>query len=460
MDNQFDLVVIGGGPAGYNAAEKAAHGGFRVLLIEKRALGGVCLNEGCVPTKTLLYSAKIYESALHGAAYGVRVESLSLDHAAVVARKDKVVGKLVRGVQGSLKATGVTVHVGEARIEGRAANGYRVVCGDSAFIGERLLICTGSTAATPPIPGLQAGLDAGFCLTNREILALDAVPESLVVIGGGVIGLEMCHYFAVAGCKVTVIEALDHIAGANDPDIVALLQKNLEQRGVVFYRESTVTAIQPNAVTFADAQGQTHTIAADKVLVSIGRRAHTEGLGLESIGLATERGAIPTDERMKTSVPNVYAAGDVNGKSMLAHTGYREGEVAINNMLGKPDRMRYDAIPAVVYTNPEIGAVGETAQTAEAKGIKTRVIALPMQHSGRYVAENETGDGICKLVFDATNDRLIGAHVYANPASEFIAAAAEAIELSLTAAGLQKLVFPHPTVCEILREAAFAYAHK
>ncbi len=457
MESQFDLIVIGGGPAGYNAAEKAAHGGLKTLLIEKRALGGVCLNEGCVPTKTLLYSAKIFDSALHASDYGVSIPSASLNHAAVVARKDKVVGKLVGGVKGALKAAGVTVHTGEARVDGRAQNGYRVVSGEEAFVAERLLICSGSVAATPPIPGLKEGLASGFCLTNREILALTEVPKSLVVIGGGVIGLEMCLYFAVAGCQITVIEALDHIAGANDPDIIALLQKSLENRGVSFHLNSKVTAIQANAVVFSDANGQPCEVAADKVLVSIGRRAHTDGLGLESIGLATDRGAIPTDERMKTSVQNVYAAGDVNGKSMLAHTGYREGEVAVNNMLGIADRMRYDAIPAVVYTNPEIGAVGETLQSAEAKGIKARAIALPMQYSGRYVAENEKGNGICKLVFDTATARLIGAHVYANPASEFIVAAAEAIELGLTAKDLQKLVFPHPTVSEIFREAAFQW---
>lgn len=457
MDKQFDLIILGGGPAGYNASERAAHAGLRTLVIEKRALGGVCLNEGCVPTKTLLNSAKIYHYAQHSEKYGVSVSGATLNHAAVLARKNKVVKTLVSGVSGTLKRAGVTVVEGEGTIAGRSADGYNVTVNGEAFTGKRLLIATGSSAAVPPIPGLHEALQSGFALTNREMLDLAELPKKLLVIGGGVIGLEMANYLAVAGVEVIVIEALDHIAGANDADIIALLQKNFEALGVTFHLSCKVSKIKNGSVVYQDASGQTQEIMADKVLLSIGRRANTAGIGLESIGVELERGAIKTDERMKTNIPEVYAAGDVNGKSMLAHTGYREGEVAVNNMLGQKDRMRYSAIPAVVYTNPELGAVGETEVTAKEKGVDVKIVKLPMQYSGRYVAENEGGTGICKLIFDKKHDVLIGAHVYANYASEFIVAAGMMIEMQLRVSDMKEFVYPHPTVCEIFREAVFQY---
>ncbi len=452
----YDLLIIGGGPAGYVGAERAAHAGLKTLLIEKRKLGGVCLNEGCIPTKALLYSAKICDNAKHGAKYGVTAENVKLDHAAAMKRKDKVVRTLVAGVQAGVKGSGATVVEGEAKILGRGENGYKVQAGAEIFEAKRLLISTGSEAAMPPIDGLADSFAAGFAMTNREILAMNEVPEKLAVIGGGVIGLEMASYFASAGSSVTVVEMLEQVGGPIDAEISALLRKNLEKKGITFVLGARVTAVKNGAVVYSIG-GKEETLNADKALVSIGRRASTAALGLESIGVMLERGAIVTDETMRTNIPGVYAAGDVNGKSMLAHTASREAEVAVNHMLGLKDRMSYAAIPGVIYTNPEVGAVGETLEGAKAKGIDAKEVKLTMKYSGRYVAENEGGDGICKLVFDKAHDAIIGAHIISNYASEFIISAGMMVEKHMRVDDIKRFVFPHPTVCEIIREGIFQY---
>ncbi len=452
----YDLIVLGGGPAGYLASERAGHAGLNVLCIEKRSVGGVCLNEGCIPTKTLLYSAKLYDGALHGEKYGVTASGLAIDHAKVVARKNKVVKTLVAGVKATLKANHVTLIEGEGVITGKNQEGYTVSANGETYTGKRLLIATGSSPAVPPIPGLKEGLASGFVMTNRETLDLEQPPKKLVVIGGGVIGLEMASYFNSIGAEVTVIEMLDHIAGENDPDLAKLLQKGYEKKGMTFHLNAKVTEVTADSVVY-EKDGKTETVSADKVLLSIGRRANTQGIGVESLNILTERGAIVTDSHMKTNVPGVYAAGDVNGKSMLAHTAYREAEVAVNHMLGKKDIMRYSAIPSVLYTNPELASVGETEYTAKKKGLDVDVVKIPMRFSGRYLAENEGGDGICKLVINKKHRTLVGAQALGNYSSEFIVTCGTFIELELTLEDIKEIVFPHPTVCEIIREAIFQY---
>lgn len=450
----YDLIVLGGGPAGYLAAERAGHGGMKVLCLEGRSFGGVCLNEGCVPTKTLLYSAKLYDGVKHGEKYGVTASGLAIDHSKVVQRKDKVVRTLVAGVQAALKANHVETKQAFGKIAGRTPEGYAVEAAGETYVGKRLLIATGSNPAVPPIPGLKEGLERGFVMTNREILDLREAPGRLAVIGGGVIGLEMAAYFNSIGTEVTIIEMLDHIAGENDKDLVALLQKHYEKKGIRFLLSAKVTKVEGTAVHY-EKGGQAQALEADKVLLSIGRRANTANIGLETIGVLTERGAIVTDRHMRTNQPEVYAAGDVNGRSMLAHTAYREAEVAVNNMLGKRDVMRYNAIPGVLYTNPELAAVGETEYTAKQKGLDVQVVKLPLQYSGRYVAENEGGNGIFKLVVDQKQRTVLGAQALCNYASEFIVAVGAFIELGLTLEEIKEVVFPHPTVCEIIREAVF-----
>ena len=452
---RYDIIVIGGGPAGYLASERASKENKSVLCIEKDNVGGVCLNEGCIPTKTLLYSAKLYDGAKNGKKYGVTTEDIAFDHAAVVARKNKVIKLLTGGIKSTLKANGATLINGTAMITGRTDDGYFTVSvGEETYEGEKLLIATGSQPAVPPIPGLREGLDSGFVLTNKEVLSLAAVPESLVVVGGGVIGLEMASYFNSIGASVSIIEMLDHIAGENDAELTAILRKNYEKKGMKFILGAKVTSVGADCVNY-ELNGEGCTIPCSKVLLSIGRRASTSELGLETIGLETNRGAIVTDAKMRTNVENVYAAGDVNGKSMLAHTAYREAEVAVNNILGIDDAVNYAAIPSVIYTNPELGAVGLTEATAAAKGIEVSVVKLPMRFSGRYLAENEGGDGIFKLIVEKNTRKIVGAHALCNYASEFIMIAALMVELGITVEQAKRFVFPHPTVGEIIREAIF-----
>lgn len=452
----FDLIVIGGGPGGYLAAERAGHAGLKTMVIEKREFGGVCLNEGCVPSKTFLNSAKVLDYANHAANYGVKVEGKnSIDQAFVVERKNKVVKTLVSGVKGQLRANKVVMKSAVAKIEGKADGGYLISAGEEKFVAKRLIIASGSTAAVPPIPGLKEGLEAGLVLTNREILDLKEIPEKFVVIGGGVIGLEMASYFSSVGSKVEVIEMLNKIAGPTEAEISGILQKSLEKKGIKFNLGCKVVGIEKDGVVY-EKDGKQVKANADKILLSIGRRAFTQDLGLETIGVNTDRGAIVTDDKMMTNVPNVYAVGDVNAKVMLAHTAYREAEVAVNNILGKKDRMNYNVIPSVIYTNPEIGSVGETVESAKAKGIDVKEASLSLMFSGRYVAENTDYDGICKLVINKKTNTLIGAHIIGSYAGEYIVAVSALIDLQVDIENIKKLVFPHPTVCEIIRETVFS----
>jgi dihydrolipoamide dehydrogenase len=452
MKMVYDLIIIGGGPGGYLAAERAGQAGLSVLLFEKHALGGVCLNEGCIPSKALLNSAKIADYAKLGKRYGVITENVSLDHAAVIDRKNKVVRGLVMGVSMKMKKNGVTVVNDKAVIEGRDAEGFRVRAGDSIYTGQRLLIASGSVPAMPPIPGLVEGYESGYVMTNREILDMTQIPEKLVIIGGGVIGLEMASYFNSAGSKVTVVEMLDHIAGPTDREISSILYKNYKRKGVDFRLSAKVTRLSDNEVFYETTEG-VQSVQADKVLVSIGRSPNTRGLGLEAIGVEADRGRIITDETMKTNISEVYAVGDVNGVSMLAHTAYREAEVCINTILGKKDRMRYHAIPSVIYTNPEVGSVGETEESAKEKGLDVKIVKLPLSYSGRYVAENSGGDGVIKILVDRKYQTIQGVHMIGSYASEIIYGAAMMIETEMRVEDIRQIVFPHPTVGEVIREA-------
>lgn len=450
----YDLLIIGGGPAGYVAAERAGHQGLQVVLFEKGQLGGVCLNEGCIPTKTLLYSAKTYDNAVHGDKYGVFADNVRFDFGKIKARKDKVVKKLVAGVESKMKANHVTVVRGEAMIQKRTSNGLEVSCNGEVYVGRNLLICTGSEAVVPPIPGLaEAG---NRILTNREILALKEQPASLVIIGGGVIGMEFASFYNSLGTKVTVVEMLPEILGGLDLEIAALLREQYAKRGVTFHLSSKVTKVDGDTVWF-ETNGQTASVQGDKILLSVGRRPVTKGFGLEHLGVEYFKGGIKVDERLRTNVPNVFAAGDVTGFSLLAHTASREGEVVVNNLLGKADRMRYNAIPGVVYTNPEVAGVGLTEEAAKAKGIDIKVAKLPMAYAGRFIAENEGGSGLCKVILGARYGEVLGIHLLGNPSSEMIYGACMAIEQEMTLDAMKEVVFPHPTVSEIFKETLFVF---
>ena len=451
----FDLIVIGGGPGGYLAAERAAHAGLKTLLFEKRSLGGVCLNEGCIPSKALLNSAKTYEHALHASFYGVTCGDVRLDQKAVVARKARVVRTLVSGVRAKMKGAGVTVVMEEAVIDGKTAEGFTLSAAGKTYTGKNLIIATGSDNAVPPLPGIRENL-GGFVLTNREVLELAEIPEKFVVIGGGVIGLEMACYYAAVGAKVTVVEMLDHIAGATDREISTMLQKELEKKGVTFLLSHKVQSVEPGTVWAEAPNGEKISVAADKVLLSIGRRANCNGLGLEKIGVEFDRG-IRTDNTCRTNVPGVYAIGDVNGHHMLAHTAYREAEVAVNTILGKQDFMRYHANPSVIYTFPEIASVGRTEEECKEKGIDYEVKKLSMLYSGRFVAENEGADGLCKILVDKKRRTVLGVHLMGTYSGEIIWGAAEMLEMQLRVTDARQIIFPHPTVSEIIRETLWEF---
>ena len=453
---QYDLIVIGGGPGGYLAAERAAHKGLKTLLFEKRALGGVCLNEGCIPSKALLNSAKYYDHARHSAAYGVKCSDVTIDQQAVVARKAKVVRTLVSGVKAKMRACGVTVVMEEAVITGKSAEGFTVRAAGTDYSAKKLIIATGSSAAVPPIPGVRENL-GGFVMTNREVLDLTEIPQKLTVIGGGVIGLEMAAYYATVGAQVTVIEMLDHIAGPTDWEISTMLQKQLESKGIVFLLSHKCLSVEPGTVWAESPNGEKIAVKADKVLLSIGRRANIADLGLETIGVATEKTGITTDTMCRTNIPGVYAIGDVNGHHMLAHTAYREAEVAVNHLLGEPDAMRYNANPSVIYTQPEIASVGMTEEDCKAKGREYEVKKLSMLYSGRFVAENEGADGLCKILIDKKKRNILGVHLIGSYSGEIIWGAAEMIEMQLRVKDARQIIFPHPTVSEIIRETLWEF---
>jgi len=452
----FDLIVIGGGPAGYLAAERAGHAGLKVVLFEKNSLGGVCLNEGCIPSKALLNSAKLYEHALHSEKYGVTVDGAKLDQKKVVERRGKVVKTLVSGVGAKMKGAGVTVVKENAVIKGRTEGGFVVTAGDKDYEGAKMIIATGSSAVVPPIPGVRENV-GGFVVTNREVLELPEVPAQFVVIGGGVIGLEMVAYYATAGAKVTVVEMLDHIAGPTDREISSMLQKELEKKGVTFLLSHKCLAVEEGKVVAEAPNGEKVEIPADKVLLSIGRRANIQGIGLENIGVETNRAGIIVDNQGRTNVEGVFAAGDCNGHVMLAHTAYREAEVCVNTILGKKDTMRYHANPSVIYTQPEIAACGLTEEEAKAQGIDYEVKKLSMRYSGRFIAENEGGDGICKILVNKKHRNIIGVHMIGNYSSEIIWGAAQMIELELRVKDAKEIIFPHPTVSEIIRETIWEF---
>ena len=446
----YDLAILGGGPAGYVAAENAGAKGLKVVLFEKRELGGVCLNEGCIPTKTLLYSAKMYDHATGGKKYGITAENVVYDYKKIADRKTKVVRKLVAGIKMKMEHNNVEVVRGEAAIVSGNAQGVAIECNGQVYEAARLLVCTGSEAFVPPIPGVE-GNDA--VLTNREILALTEAPAGIVVIGGGVIGMEFASLYNSLGIPVTVIEMLPEILGGLDKEVSEMLRGIYAKKGVKFHLRCKVTRIDGNTVHFVDADGNEQSVDGDKILMSVGRRPVLNGFGLENIAVEIERG-IKVNEYMQTTLPNVYAAGDVTGFSLLAHTASREAEVAVNHILGIDDKMEYNAIPGIVYTNPEVSGVGLTEEQAQEQGIEYRISKLPMTYAGRFVAENEGVMGLCKIIVSADN-KVLGAHMLGNTSSEFICAVCMAITNGLTVEQLRRTVFPHPTACEIIKEGLF-----
>lgn len=447
---KFDIAIIGGGPAGYTAAERAAANGLKTVLFEKKEMGGVCLNEGCIPTKALLYSAKMLDNIKGASKYGIILQDTpSFDMKKIISRKDKAVKMLTGGVKMTVTSYGVTIIAHEAIITGEEEGRIRVAADGETYEVTYLIVCTGSETVIPPIKGLS---DVAYW-TSKEALESTELPQSLAIIGGGVIGMEFASFFNSMGVRVKVIEMQQEILGVMDKETSAMLRADYMKRGINFYLNAKVTEVGNNGVTI-EKDGNTSVIEADKILVSVGRKANINQIGLDKLNIELLRNGIKVDEHMQTSHPHVYACGDITGYSMLAHTAIRESEVAVNHILGIEDEMNYNCVPGVVYTNPELAGVGMTQEELQAKGISYRVRKIPMVYSGRFVVENELGNGLCKLILD-DDDRIIGCHLLGNPASEIIVIAGIAIQKGYTVEEFQKSVFPHPTVGEIYHEILF-----
>lgn len=444
---EYQIAIIGGGPAGYTAAEAAGKAGKSVVLFEKDKLGGVCLNEGCIPTKTLLCSAKIADHAKEGGRFGVKVGDVGIDLPKVIARKSKVVRKLGLGIKAKLEAVGVKIVTGEASIK----DSNSIICNEETYTCENMIICAGSHTFIPPIPGIE---DVDYW-THKEALDNKDVPLSLIIIGGGVIGMEFASFFNSLGTNVTVVEMMSEILGPVDNELSALLRAEYAKKGVKFILSAKVCKLAKDGddtiVTY-QLDGEDNQISASKVMISVGRHPSMNIQGIEVLKLDTDkRGTVVVDEKMQTSCKGVYACGDINGHSMLAHTAVREAEVAVANILGKNDAMDYKAIPSVVYTNPEVSAVGKSEEELIKEGKEYKAIKLPMTYSGRFVAENEGLNGMCKVLVD-DDEKILGIHILGNSSSEFIIAADIAIQQGMHLDDLKRYVFPHPTVSEILRE--------
>lgn len=447
MSDMYDLIIIGAGPGGYIAAERAGHHGMKVLLVEKKQLGGVCLNEGCIPSKTLLNSAKIFHYAAHGAAYGVHAEKLTFNLTTAMQRKEKVMDTLRKGIAGLMKKFKVEVITGKATL----LKDRTIDVDGKTYQGKNILIATGSSPVKPPIPGV----DLDRVVDSTGILNLATLPKSLVIIGGGVIGCEFACFFGSVGVPVTVIEMLPEICPPVDPEIAKVLRSELAKKNITFHTGAKVEKITEDAVHFS-INGKMETVERDVVLVSTGRAPNVSGMGFEEAGLDFDRRGIRIDDRCATNLPGVFAIGDATGKTWLAHSASRMGEVVVNNLTGHKDIMRYHAIPGVVYTNPEVATVGMTEDQATKAGRKVKTAKMPMSANGRYLAEHDTDRGLVKTVVDADSGVLLGVHMIGGACSEMIFGAATMIEAEFRVSEIKDIVFPHPTTSEIIKDTLYA----
>lgn len=441
----YDLIVIGAGPGGYEAAAHAARMGRKVALIEKEKVGGTCLNTGCIPAKTFLRSSKLFHECGEAAAFGVRITGREFDMPTVVERKNRIVDTLIRGVEGMLKRAGVEMISGTARLVARNA----VQVGTERYEAANILIATGSRPAVPPVPGIRSEK----VLDSDTVWALDRIPETVAIIGGGFIGLEFACFFTEIGSRVKVYEMLPQVAAGCDQEIAARLLQTLKRSGVEFLLSAKVLGIEGNTVEYQAGDGSRASAVADLILNATGRAPVMENLGLEELGIDFTRKGIKTSDRGKTNVPGIWACGDVTGRRMLAHAATREGIAAVNNMFGKSDRIRYHGIPSVIYTHPEVASVGRTEEELKIEGIEYKKSSVPMAVAGRFLIENEGATGMVKVLTGARYGEILGVHAIGDASSEFIVAAAAMVETEMRAADAGAIVFPHPTVSEALREA-------
>jgi len=461
-EERFDAVVIGAGPGGYPAAIRLGQLKVKTCVIEREYMGGVCLNVGCIPSKAVIHAAKMYEKVSHLDEIGIAVAGKpALDMAKMQTWKGGVVNKLTSGVRTLLKGNGVEIVEGSAKLEKPGPDGHRITValkggGTQTIVAKNVVLATGSRPTE--IPGFK--VDQQRIIDSTGALALDKVPQRLVVIGGGYIGLELGMVYAKFGSKVTVVEALPRVLASMDKDCVAVVERKLRKMGVEVLADTKAKSWEDKGdravLTVELKDGKTAQIDADKILLSVGRRPNSENLGLDAAGVALDRGYVKADDHLRTNVPGIYAIGDLIGGMMLAHKATHEGEVVAEIIAGHKAAMDVRTIPAVVFTDPEIATTGLTEDEAKAKGhAQLKVGKFPFAALGRALSVNDT-EGFVKVVVDAKTGELLGLHIVGNGASDLISEGALAIEMGAVADDLRLTIHPHPTLSEAVMEAAAA----
>lgn len=451
----YDIVVLGGGSGGYVAAIKASQMGAKTALIEKKDLGGVCLNWGCIPTKTLLKSAKVYHYVKNASTFGIDIADdakISLNWPNMIKRKDNVVKKLTGGVKVLLDKNGVDTYIGE----GKVIDKNTLEVNGEIISTKNLIIATGSKPFIPPIKGIDERLKSSFVLTSKEILSLNELPKKLVIIGGGVIGVEFASLLSELNCEVTIVEKAPYILINNDQDIRKAMVKLLEKQGIKIFTSADVQEIK-NGQIVVNINDKEKILSSDKVLVSIGTRPNLDNL--THLGLELERSAIKTNEKMETNIKGVYAIGDVNGKYMLAHVASHEGIVAVENILGHPSILDYQKIPSGIYTSPEIASVGLTEEQAKEKGLDYKIGIFPLGANGKALAEGDT-EGFVKVIADKKYGEILGVHILSPNATDMIAELVVTMNLEATIYDIANSIHPHPTLSEAIMEASLSAIDK
>jgi len=452
----YDLIILGSGPGGYVAAIKAGQKKLKVAIIEKEAVGGVCLNWGCIPTKSLLKSAKVYNEILNSKDYGIIIEDktqVKPDWKAIVKRKDRIVRRLTGGVKMLLEKNNVDIFIGE----GTVLNKNEVKVNDEILKSKNIILATGASPIFPPIDGIEKAYKDGHLLTSKEILDIDSIPHDLVIIGGGVIGLEFATIFNAFGSKVTIIEREKDILLNVDDEIREAMLKIMKKAQVNILTESSVIKVLENEVTYKTSNGETKTISSEKILLSVGMKANTNSF--KSLNLNMEKHFVSINDQMQTSIDNVYAIGDVNGKMMLAHVASHQGLIAIEHILGESKKINYNQIPSAIYSFPEIAQIGITEKEAKTQGLEYKVSKFYLQANGKALAGNET-EGFIKIIASKQYNEIIGVHILADNASDLISEAVMTMKLEGTADEIANSVHPHPSISEIFHEAALGIVDK
>lgn len=447
--NGMKIIVIGGGVAGYPAALRAARLGAQVVLIERDKLGGVCLNWGCVPTKALLQSAEVYSTVKRASTFGVKAEKISIDFPAMMRRKEGVVRQLTTGIEKLLKDKKVEIIRGTATFSDQKT--LKIMETGQIIQGDKVIIATGSVPIRPDI----GGIDGPHVMTSNDILSAMSLPKSVLIIGGGYIGVELGQLLSRLGVRVIIVEILSRILPTEDEDVGEALKKRLEDEGITIYISSTVEKVEPGkemaAVTYSTPE-EKKTVRVEKVIVTVGRRPYTEGLGLEKIGIKVDNDRIIVNNRMKTNIPGIYAIGDAVGGIMLAHMAMVEGECAARNAMGIDSEIDYGVVPRCIYTFPEIGAVGMTEREAQERYPIT-VSRFPLHANSKANILGET-HGMVKIIAEEEDGEILGVHIVGPNATDLISEAVFAMEMEATVEELAHTIHPHPTLSEAFGEAA------